>query len=151
MLCSNVWESGLRKDLILNALALEFARSSAGPPEFLQQFRLFWPRWSASMSWSLKPSLHYVPSKLWRRRSWSTPTRTVMRSSHGMLSDVVMTGSTGPWPLGLWGLKGLPFVKTKERERVGLENCGRRTLLGKPEMTNWSRTLCGDYFSSFYA
>ena len=40
-----------------------------------------------------------------------------MRSSHGMLSDLVMTGSTGPWPLGLWGLKGLPFVKTKERER----------------------------------
>ena len=32
MLCSNVWENGLRKDLILNALALEFARSSAGPP-----------------------------------------------------------------------------------------------------------------------
>ena len=32
MLCSNLWENGLRKDLILNALALEFARSSAGPP-----------------------------------------------------------------------------------------------------------------------
>ena len=31
MLCSTVWENGL-KDLILNALALEFARSSAGPP-----------------------------------------------------------------------------------------------------------------------